>query len=180
MPDTYELEQLRILIQKYGSHYIGKYFGVSMKQIAEAMGLTPDKLNFVITGRRKAKPIELAGLSEIFRRYDIAGKALIFKETSSQLAIKELRRRAKNLLTIWAFGCILQTMVIHAYFFKTANSNWQECIDGECAYLAQFSKNLKAACVAITLAVCVFLDSVAQKIKVFCTRPSYQKVGFLL
>ncbi|MFA5388843.1 MAG: hypothetical protein WC312_03715 [Candidatus Omnitrophota bacterium] len=87
-----ELEYLRQLKIRYGSHYVRKYFGFSFKEIGEKIGLNKIQMSNVITGKRKLQGIQIDRLKNAFLDMNIEAKTKDFKETPAQLARKGLWR----------------------------------------------------------------------------------------
>lgn len=91
-----ELEYLRQLIQKYGSRYINSYFGFTMKDFAKRMGIADNTFSQILKGARKMQPEYEQLFLQAFKELKVEEKTKDFKETPSQILMKELYRKRNN------------------------------------------------------------------------------------
>lgn len=93
-----ELGYLRHLTQKYGSHYIKSYFGFSMRDFAKRMGIADNTFSQILKGARKIQPKYEQAFLDIFKELRVEEKTGDFKESSSQLQMRELYQK-RNILS---------------------------------------------------------------------------------
>lgn len=92
-----ELEYLRQLTQKYGSHYIKSYFGFSMRDFASRMGIAENTFSQILKGRRKMQSEYEQAFSQAFKELQVEEKTKGFKESPSQLQMKDLYQKRNTL-----------------------------------------------------------------------------------
>jgi len=91
-----ELEYLRQLCQKYGSHYIRKYFGFSLKNIADKIGIPKERFSKILANKAKMNTVCQERFEVLFKEMEIEKKTKDFKETGSQLGWKKIWKSVKN------------------------------------------------------------------------------------
>lgn len=92
-----ELEYLRELAQKYGSHYIKSYFGFTMGDFAKRIGIADNTFSQILKGTRKMQPKYNQLFLQAFKESQVEKKTEGFKESLSQLQMKELYKK-RNIL----------------------------------------------------------------------------------
>ncbi|MFH1128840.1 MAG: hypothetical protein WAW67_02430 [Candidatus Omnitrophota bacterium] len=92
-----ELEYLRQLTQKYGSHYIKSYFGFTMRNFAKRMGIADNTFSQIVKGVRKMQPKYEWLFSQAFKELRVEEKTKGFKENPTQLQMKELYQKKNKL-----------------------------------------------------------------------------------
>jgi transcriptional regulator with XRE-family HTH domain len=93
-----ELEYLKQLTQKYGSHYIKSYFGFSMRDFAKRMGIADNTFSQILKGTRKMQPKYAQAFLGAFKELQVEEKTKGFKESPSQLQMKQLYQK-RNILS---------------------------------------------------------------------------------
>lgn len=90
-----ELAYLNELCSKYGTHYLKKYFGFTLRDIAEKMHIAEQHLSLMrkkgLSKKYKDKFID------VFKEMDIEGRTRGFKESNSDLKNKEVWQKVKRL-----------------------------------------------------------------------------------
>jgi len=92
-----ELEYLRQLTQKYGSRYIKSYFGFTMRDFARRMGIADNTFSQIVKGVRKMQPKYEGLFSQAFKELRVEEKSKGFKESSTQLQMKEFYQKKNRL-----------------------------------------------------------------------------------
>lgn len=144
MSDTIpELEYLKEVCRKYDGHYLNKYFGFTLKEIASKVGMHRTLLLNVIRERDVMPKKWRVRFVEVFNEMKIRERTENYHETSSQLWKKEWNRMIKNSLTIMVIGVIITTMKINtSSFLNTGKLTCREYINGGCANQAHFSDGI--------------------------------------
>jgi len=88
-----ELEYLRQLTREYGSHYIKSYFGFTMRDFAKRIGVADNTFSQILKGTRKMQPKYEQVFLQVFKELQVEEKTKSFKESSSQLQIKEFYKK---------------------------------------------------------------------------------------
>lgn len=92
-----ELEYLRQLTQKYGSRYIKSYFGFTMGDFARRMGIADNTFSQILKGVRKMQEKYEQEFLRAFKDLQVEEKSKGFKETPSQVQMKELYQKKNSL-----------------------------------------------------------------------------------
>lgn len=97
MNETQEkLEYLKGLAKQYGSHYLKKYFGFSLKDIADFMGVSKSAISDLVKGKTGLTKSRELSFSKAFEQFDIYNKTKDFKESETQKSIKEFWKQQKK------------------------------------------------------------------------------------
>lgn len=144
MDDTIrELEYLKEICRKYDGHYLNKYFGFTLKEIAENVGMHRTLLLNVIRERDVMPKKWKVRFVEVFNEMKIRERTENYRETSSQLWKKEMNRKMENLLTVLVIGIIITTMKINTSSFLNAEKLTCRQYITECrGDLARFSDGI--------------------------------------
>lgn len=113
-----ELTYLKELVKKYDAHYFKGYFGFTLKDIADRMGMSNAYFTLILQGKRSLTEKRQAEFLQAFRDLRVKEKTQDFKESWLQLKTKELYRKTK-LLTI---------LLVCANIF-TMNDNYAQYIN---------------------------------------------------
>ena len=92
-----ELDYLRELTRKYGSRYIKSYFGFTMRDFAKRIGIADNTFSQILKGTRKMQLKYEQLFLQAFKELQVEEKTKSFKESLSQLQMKELYQK-KNAL----------------------------------------------------------------------------------
>jgi len=96
LPETQSnLEYFRQLHAQY-NRYMGKYFGFTMKQIAEFMGLKKSTFSDIIKGQRNLTDEHEQAFNRAFEEFKIYEKTRDFKETAQQRSLRDYWKAQKK------------------------------------------------------------------------------------
>ena len=95
-----ELGYLRQLTQKYGSHYMKSYFGFTMRDFSRRMGIADNTFSQILKGVRKMQEKYEQAFLRAFKDLQVEEKSKGFKETPSQVQMKELYQKKNSLFRV--------------------------------------------------------------------------------
>ena len=154
-----ELDYLRGLKAKYGSHYLIKYFSFSLREMADKLGINRGDFTSILNGRNMPQKHQDKFIA-LFKEMQIEEKTKDFKESAIQLSIKELYQKTKNLLTILMFLSIILSMRDNTLFLKPTEKSFLEYIVEEWGNLAHSLRNtLSVAFVIIASSTLIFFTT---------------------
>lgn len=87
------LTGLRAIATQCGSHYIRKYLGFSIKDLAEVAGMNKKYFADIVKGRKRLTEKNEPKFIVAFERFDVVNKISKFKETEDQM---NWRRQSKK------------------------------------------------------------------------------------
>lgn len=90
-----KLEYLRGVHSKY-SYYLKQYFGFTVKEMADYIGISSQFLIMIIKGKRKMRDEYAQKFLEAFDHFDIRNKTQNFEETPEQKSIRNLLQKVKS------------------------------------------------------------------------------------
>lgn len=160
-----ELTYLKDLTAKYGSHYLGKYFGFTLKDFALKMGITKFNLSMILSGRRNLAKKHEADFIRVFEELQIENKTKDFKESTAQLSMKEAYQKTK----------FLTTFIVCVIIF-TMNVNFLEYI---CCSVENSRRIVKPFNRAFDFLLNAFFVFSTLSKNIFRLKPTLFKVGFL-
>lgn len=121
-----ELTLLREVCSKYGTLYLKKYFGFSLREIAQATGISKNHLSQVLSGKRGLHKKHWRAFEEAVSALEIERRTAGFKESPDQIWLKTYWATHRNLLTIVLGFCIILTMESASIFLKPEIGNARE------------------------------------------------------
>lgn len=88
-PETKErLDYLRQLYAKYGC-YFGKYFGFTMKQMADYMGMGKTGISAIVRGKYDITPDREQAFNKMFEEFRIIERSKDFVESHFQIDMRK-------------------------------------------------------------------------------------------
>lgn len=110
MAEFRELEYLRELAKRYNAHYFKSYFGFTMKQFADRLGIKKNSFSEILSGKHKLKEKYREPFIQAFKELQVEEKTKDFKESPQQLSMRALLKSMKKSLTILILCCIFNSM----------------------------------------------------------------------
>lgn len=168
-----ELEYLREVNRKYG-HYLKKYFGFSLKDIADYMGISKSMFTLILQEKRKMQDKYRQRFIEAFKRFNIEEKTKDFKESDMQLMIKgawrKIRLDRRGLISIMVVAMATWP------FLNNKAVNALYCIRPLVRNSCNLLKNFKAIVVFLFTIAFLFLVRRTTKLQ---NLPNQKRLGFL-
>lgn len=90
-----ELDYLRELNKKY-PRYVAKYFGFSLQEIAQKIGMSPQHFYLVLSGKKSLPKKREELFAKVFQQMNIYARTKDFKESSDQIWNRSLRERIRT------------------------------------------------------------------------------------
>lgn len=120
-----ELDYLRKLNREH-SHYLKRYFGFTLKEIAQKIGLSNPMFIMILHRQKKMPEKYQQRFIEVFKEMDIENRTKDFKPTESQLSIRSLNAKIRLdklavLLYIVFMVNFPEYLVSLSFFSKTLN-----------------------------------------------------------